>query len=244
MHVPVEEILHRLFGYAQALGQRVRLVQGAPIARRHFAIGAMAMEHLEPRVRRQPLRNEAGLGAHRRVAALSELQAALVAQAHLLPELDRIRKRGRLGPRHRQRAVDEALRLLDLHEVHRLAQRLHHAQPVRRGRRKAIQYLELREQLSLRGADVRERQALQPGLARGVVGELRCRGRRELGKLHLERLLTAALFRFRRRSLLPRIAAASPPRGAAAPARPQYSRLAHPCHPRSARAPAGKTGTM
>jgi hypothetical protein len=62
-----------------------------------------------------------GLRSHRGVAVERGVEAALVARAHLVPQADRSAKRSRLDVAHRQRAVREAARLLDLHEAHRFA---------------------------------------------------------------------------------------------------------------------------
>ena len=182
--VAVQVVLYRLLGDAKPLGVRVRLVQPAPLMWRQFAVGAMVVEHLESRVGGQALRDQRRLRTHGRIAVQCGLQAAQVAQAHLLPKLDGVLEYRRLCLRHRQRAIHEPLCLLDLDEVDRLAHRFHRAQPVGRGGREGVELLELVEQILLRSADVGERQLLQPRLARGGIDELRCGGRRKLGQVH------------------------------------------------------------
>ena len=154
------------------------------------------MEHLEAAIGEQPLADQRGLRAHRLVAVQRSLQAARVPQAHLLPQRVGLLERRSFGFSHRQRAVGEALRLLDLHKGHRLAQRLHHCKAVRRARRQAVELLDLIVDLPLRRGDVGKRHVLQPGLARLGVDEFRGRLGGKLRKGHSSTLSIPPVFAF------------------------------------------------
>jgi hypothetical protein len=91
--VAVQVVLDRFLRHAELLGDRVHLVQRPPVLRRHLAVSAVVVEHLQAGVGGEALRHQRRLGAHRGVASGS-LQAAQVAKAHLLPELDRVLERG------------------------------------------------------------------------------------------------------------------------------------------------------
>src|ERR1041384_1737021 len=113
-------VLDRLFRRAELVGDRVDLVERPPVLRRYLAIGAVVVKHLEAGVGGEALCQQRRLRAHGRISLDGCLQAAQVAQAHLLPELDRVLERGRFGLGQRQRAVREALGLLELDETDRL----------------------------------------------------------------------------------------------------------------------------
>ncbi|MDA0981913.1 MAG: hypothetical protein O3A06_02520 [Proteobacteria bacterium] len=83
---------------------------------------------------------------------------------------------------HRQRAVGEALRLLDLDQVHRLAQRLHDCEARHRLAVENVELLDLQPQIVLGGGDVGERDVSEPDLGRGRIGELRRSGGNQLGQ--------------------------------------------------------------
>ncbi len=138
------------------------------------------MEHLQAGVGERTLADRAGLGAHAGLVRNHRLQAAQVTEVHFLPQRQRFIEHRALGFGHRQRAVGEAARLLDFHELHRFAYRFQRRQPAAGLGGEAVELLQLREQLVLGRGDIRQRHVLQPGLGAGRVDEF---GRRAGGKL-------------------------------------------------------------
>ena len=142
------------------------------------------MKHVKADVEEHALAQQPRLRTHRRVAIARTLDAALVAEAHLVPQADGGGKGRRLAVAHRQRAVRKAPRLFDLHEIDRFAQRFHDAEALCRADRQAVELGELARKLYLGGGDVGERHVLEPGTAACRVGKFRRGGLGELGKPH------------------------------------------------------------
>ena len=145
----------------------------------------MVVEHLQAGVGQHALADRAGLRTHAGFVGEHGLQAAQVALVHLLPQRERVVEHGALHLRHRQRAVGEAARLLDLDEADRLAHRFQRAQPAGALGGGAVDFLQLRQQLVLRRGHIRERHILQPDLGARRVGELGRRVGRWLGQVQL-----------------------------------------------------------
>ena len=160
--VAVEVVLDRVIGNAQFLRHGVALMQLAPDARRDLPVGAVAVKHLEPRIRERPLADEPALFTYSGLPRNDRFHAAQVAQVHLLPQRERVVEHRVLAFGHRQRAIGEAPRLLDFHELHRLAQRLQRRQAVGCAGAIAVEFLDLLQQLLLGGGHVRERHVLEP----------------------------------------------------------------------------------
>ena len=127
MHVAVEIVLYRLLGDVELLGAAEGFVQRTPLCLRHLSVRAVVVEHLQPGVSQHALADQRALAAHRGIAHRRGLEATHISEPHLLPEREGLLERRHLGIRHRQRAIGEALGLLDLHEVDGFANRLERA---------------------------------------------------------------------------------------------------------------------
>ena len=183
--VAVEVVLDRVLGHVQRLRPGVAIVQFAPYARRHLPVGAVVVEHLQSRIGKHPLADQPGLRAHAGLARRPPPPGNAGSPGASAPTARACRRTPRSRLRHRQRAVGEAPRLLDLDELHRLAQRLQRRQAADGLGVVAVELLHLREQLVLGCGDIRQRHVLQPGLGGRRVDEFRRRLGGELGKLQI-----------------------------------------------------------